>query len=57
MQIPWLKQPAICDVETTYNSSNKKTNKEVVTPAATTTPHSALVIAFYYGRLGYPILV
>jgi hypothetical protein len=57
MQILWLKQPAICDVETTYNSSNKKTNKEAVTPAATTTPHSALVIAFCCGRLGYPIPV
>jgi hypothetical protein len=47
----------IYDAETTYNSSNKKTNKESVTPATTTTPHSALVIAFCYGRLGYPILV
>jgi hypothetical protein len=47
----------ICDAETTYNSSNKKTNKEVVTPTATTTPHSALVIAFCCGRLGYPIPV
>ena len=26
-QILWLKQPMICDVETTYNISNKKTNK------------------------------
>jgi hypothetical protein len=47
----------ICDVETTYNNSNKKTNKEAVTPAATTTPHLALVIAFCCGRLEYPILV
>jgi hypothetical protein len=47
----------IYDAEIAYNNSNKKTNKEVVTPAATTTPHSALVISFCYGRLGYPILV
>jgi hypothetical protein len=40
MQIPLLKQPAICDAEKTYNNSNKKINKEVVTPAATVTPHS-----------------
>jgi hypothetical protein len=52
---PWLKQPAIYDVETTYNNSNKKTNKEVVTPVVAATPHLALVIAFCCGRLGYPI--
>jgi hypothetical protein len=40
MQIPLLKQPTICDVETTYNNINEKTNKEDVTPAETTTPHS-----------------
>jgi hypothetical protein len=39
-QIPLLKQLTICDDETIYNNSNKKINKEVVTPAATTTPHS-----------------
>jgi hypothetical protein len=26
-QIPLLKQPTICDAETTYNNSNKKINK------------------------------
>jgi hypothetical protein len=57
MQIPLLKQPVIYDAETTNNSSNKKTNKEAVTLAATTTPHSAFVIAFCCGRLGYPIPV
>jgi hypothetical protein len=40
MQIPLLKQPTIFDAKTTYNNSNKKLNKEVVTSAATTTPHS-----------------
>jgi hypothetical protein len=56
-QIPWLKQPTICDAETTYNNSNKKENKEVVTPTTIATPHSALVIAFCCERLGYPIPV
>jgi hypothetical protein len=31
--------------------------QETVTPAVTTTPHSALVIAFCCGRLGCPIPV
>jgi hypothetical protein len=38
MQISLLKQSLICDAETIYNNSNKKINKEAVTPATTTTP-------------------
>jgi hypothetical protein len=41
MQISLLKQPTICDDETAYNNSNENINKEVVTPTATATPHSA----------------
>jgi hypothetical protein len=49
----------ICDAETIYNNSNKKINKEAVTPAATATPQPntipTIVIAFCYGRSEYPI--
>jgi len=29
-QIPWLKQPAICDTETAYNNSNKRQIKKLL---------------------------
>jgi hypothetical protein len=58
-QIPLLKQSVICDAETVYNNSNKKINKEVVTPAATATPQPStiptIVTTFCYGRSEYPI--
>jgi hypothetical protein len=38
-------------------NSMQQQQQETVTPAVTATPHSALVIAFCCGRLGYPILV
>jgi hypothetical protein len=53
-QIPLLKQSVICDAEIIYNNSNKRINKEVVTPAATTTPQPStiptIVTTFFYGR-------
>jgi hypothetical protein len=49
----------ICDAKTVYNNSNKKINKEVVTPAATATPQPntipTIVTTFCYGRSKYPI--
>jgi hypothetical protein len=49
----------ICDAETVYNNSNKKINKEAVTPAATATPQPntipTIVTTFFYGRSEYPI--
>jgi hypothetical protein len=58
-QTPLLKQCVICNDETIYNNSNKKINKEVVTPAATATPQPStiptIVTTFFYGRSEYPI--
>jgi hypothetical protein len=54
-----MKQSMIYDAETIYNSSNKKINKEAVTPATTATPQPntipTIVTTFFYGRSEYPI--